>query len=85
MPYTESYPHFESILRYALRQSKEIMQEPAPEIGIELFDTYTIKVAVRPFVRPENYWAAKFEDILGVPGVCLLATFWLYLWQKSVP
>ena len=61
MPYTESYPHFESILRYALRQSKEIMQEPAPEIGIELFDTYSIKVAVRPFVRPENYWAAKFE------------------------
>ncbi len=61
MAYAESYPHVESVIQYALRQSKEIMQDPPPEIGIESFDVHNIKLVIRPFVQPEKYWAAKFE------------------------
>lgn len=61
IPYAESYPKIRDIIFDALIAIPNIEQEPAPEIGIHIFDTHNIQLMVRPFVKPDNYWAATFS------------------------
>ena len=39
------------------------MEEPTPLIGIESYDSHNINVSVRPYIHPDNYWAATFEAL----------------------
>ena len=59
--YASSFPQIESILRDVLAKAPYVLQDPAPEIGIEAYDSHNIIVAVRPYVLPDDYWAATFE------------------------
>lgn len=59
--YEESFPKIKAVIEEALRGVEDILQDPAPEVGIESFDTHNIVVAVRPFVSPDDYWAGTFE------------------------
>lgn len=58
--YEESFPKIKSVIYEALRGVEGILQDPAPEVGIESFDTHNIVVAVRPFITPDVYWEGTF-------------------------
>ncbi|TXF89372.1 mechanosensitive ion channel family protein [Neolewinella aurantiaca] len=58
--YEESFPKIKSVIEEALRGVEGILQDPAPEVGIESFDTHNVVVAVRPFVTPDDYWEGTF-------------------------
>lgn len=62
MPYEESFPRVQQLIQDALKKSPLILDEPAPEIGIENFDSHNVILAIRPYVRPNDYWDATFES-----------------------
>ena len=61
MPYAESFPKVEKVIKEALDNSKYILKEPAAQIGIESYDSHNIVLAVRPYINPDDYWEATFE------------------------
>ncbi len=61
MPYSESYSKVEKIIREVLATIPKIEKQPEPEIGIENYDSHNIVLAIRPFVKPDNYWEVTFE------------------------
>lgn len=61
MPYAESFPKVKDIIREELRQSPMVIQDMEPEIGIETYDSHNIVLAVRPFVRPDDFWEVTFD------------------------
>lgn len=61
MPYQESFPKVKEILQNALDVVPLVLKNPAPEVGIERFDSHNIILAVRPFVHPDDYWEGIFE------------------------
>lgn len=61
MPYSESYTKVEKIIKDVLSTIPKIKKEPAPEIGIENYDSHSLVIAIRPFVKPDNYWEVTFE------------------------
>ncbi len=61
MPYEESYPKVQAILKDVLADIEKIKSDPAPEIGIENYDSHNIILAVRPYVDPDDYWEVTFE------------------------
>lgn len=61
MAYEESFPKIKAIITEALAGCDLILQETAPQVGLESYDTHNIVVAVRPFVRPDEYWEATFQ------------------------
>lgn len=61
MGYEESYPKVEQIIRTALQEVDLILHDPAPQIGIESYDTHNINVTVRPYIHPDQYWSATFQ------------------------
>ncbi len=58
--YEESFPKIKETIEACLRDTPYILNEPAPEIGIESFDTHNVVVAVRPYVSPDEYWEGTF-------------------------
>ena len=63
MPYAESFPKVKQVIKDSLKDFPLIMEEPAPLIGIESFDTHNIIISVRPYIHPDNYWDATFEAL----------------------
>ncbi len=61
MPYEESFPKVKSIIMETLQSIPLVLKEPAPEVGIENFDTHNIQLTVRPYVHPDDYWKGIFE------------------------
>ncbi|MGH1365276.1 MAG: mechanosensitive ion channel family protein [Calditrichia bacterium] len=61
MPYAESFPKVEKIIRDVLKEVPEILSEPEPEVGIESYDSHNIIVAIRPYVKPDDFWRANFN------------------------
>lgn len=61
MGYASSWPEVEALLRGVLAEAPYVLDEPAPELGIEDYDSHNIVVAVRPYVEPDDYWPATFE------------------------
>lgn len=61
MPYAESYPKVESVIKLALEKSDYVLSEPPAQIGIETYDSHNIVLAIRPYINPDDYWDATFE------------------------
>ncbi len=61
MPYEESFPKVKNIIMEALREVPMVLNEPAPEVGIESFDSHNVVLTVRPYVNPKDYWKGIFE------------------------
>ena len=61
MPYDESFPKIKEIIVKALSTVPHILKEPQPEIGIENFDSHNVQIAVRPYVKPDDYWEVTFS------------------------
>jgi len=61
MPYAESFPKVKEIIREELKACPLIIQDLEPEIGIETYDSHNLVLAVRPFVRPDDFWEVTFD------------------------
>jgi len=61
MPYEESFPRIKDIILNSLKNIPYILNEPAPLVGIESYDSHNVVVAVRPYIEPDHYWDATFE------------------------
>ena len=62
MPYAESFPKVRQIIIDALEPIPGILREPALEVGIESYDSHSIVVGVRPYVKPDDYWEVTFAS-----------------------
>lgn len=60
MPYEESFPRVKQIIQNALSGLDKVLQDPEPEIGIENYDSHSVLLAVRPYVKPDDYWEVTF-------------------------
>jgi len=61
MPYAESFPKVKQIILEAISTIPKVMKEPAPEIGINTFDSHSIELLVRPYALPDDYWEVTFD------------------------
>jgi small conductance mechanosensitive channel len=66
MPYEESFPKVKEIIEGVLRGIPDILQDPAPEVGILDYDSHSIIVGVRPYVKPDDFWDVRFESYRGI-------------------
>ncbi len=62
IPYEEDFPKVQELIIKALAELPTVLNDPAPEVGIENFDSHNVVLAIRPFVLPSNYWTATFES-----------------------
>lgn len=60
MPYSEDFPKVEKIIKDTLASVAKVLDEPTPEVGIENFDSHSVLIAVRPYVKPDDFWEATF-------------------------
>ncbi|WP_459212939.1 mechanosensitive ion channel family protein [Aquimarina rhabdastrellae] len=60
MPYAEDFPKVKEIITEALNPINKILENPSTTIGIESFDSHSIIIAVRPYVRPDDFWEVTF-------------------------
>ncbi len=61
MPYAESFPKVKKVIKEALSKSQYVIQDLEALIGIETYDSHNIILAIRPYIKPDNYWNATFE------------------------
>jgi small conductance mechanosensitive channel len=61
MPYEESFPKVKQIIFDTLKTIPKVLQDPEPEVGIETYESHSLVVAVRPYVRPDDFWEVTFE------------------------
>lgn len=66
MPYAESFPKVKKIIEEVLHEMPNVLNEPAPEVGIIDYDTHYIVVGVRPFAKPDDYQNVLYEANYGV-------------------
>jgi len=60
IPYAESFPRAKQIILDAIAESTEVLKDPAPEVGIETFDSHNVVLSVRPYAEPDRYWEVTF-------------------------
>ena len=61
MPYEESFPKVRQTILDALDKAPDILPKPEPMVGIESYDTHSLIIAVRPFIKPDKYWDVTFD------------------------
>ena len=66
MPYSESFPKVKETILESLKSVPEILQEPAPTVGIESYDSHYIIISVRPFINPDNFWDATYNSYAAI-------------------
>jgi small conductance mechanosensitive channel len=60
MPYAEDFPKVQHIITTVLNGIDNILDQPEPVVGIEAFDSHSIIVGVRPYVKPDDYWEVTY-------------------------
>lgn len=60
MPYAESFPKVRRVILETLKEIPYILQDPEPQVGITTYESHSIVVTIRPFVKPEDYWEVTF-------------------------
>ena len=66
MPYGENFPKVKDIIEEALADIPTIIKKEKTEIGIINFDSHSIRIAVRPYVQPDNYWNATYSTYAAI-------------------
>lgn len=61
MPYEESFPKIKGIIEQVLEKTPLVLNEPIPQIGIETFDNFFVKISVKPYVKPDDYWDVTYD------------------------
>jgi small conductance mechanosensitive channel len=61
MPYEEDFPRVKEVIQKALKNVPKILDEPVTDIGISTYDSHSIKIAVLPFVKPDDFWEVTYN------------------------
>lgn len=61
IPYEESYPKVEQIIKDTVSTVDSVCKEPSTEVGIIKFDSHSVEIAIRPYTLPDDYWKASYE------------------------
>ena len=59
--YDDNIPKVKETLEKILADEERILQEPTPTIGVLSFGDSSINFAVRPWVKPSDYWPVYFS------------------------
>ena len=62
IPYAADFPAIKTLIIKTLKDVPKVLQDPAPEVGIETFDSHNIVLAVRPYSYPDDYWDVHFAS-----------------------
>jgi len=62
MPYAEDFPKVKKIIQDALAPIDKILKDQSLDIGIIQFDTHFVKIAVLPFVKPDDFWEVTYDS-----------------------
>lgn len=55
LPYNESFPAVKELLVDALLEIPKVLSDPLPFIGIEEYESHSIKLAIKPYCKVEDY------------------------------
>lgn len=66
MPYNESFDKVQAFLTEELLKNPKILKDPAPFIGIEEFESHSIKLVIRPYCSIEDYEQVYYEATAAV-------------------
>ncbi len=61
VPYETNWQKVKQILHEAIYQVPKVLKEPEVEIGIADFDSHSLLIMVRPYVKPDDYWEVVFS------------------------
>ncbi len=61
LPYDVNMDATIKIIEDALKNTPKVLQDPAPVVGIDEFDSHNIKMAIWPYCNVEDYWSVYFE------------------------
>jgi len=61
IPYEENWSEVRQILSKAINNVPKVLKKPAVEIGIADFDSHSLLIMVRPYVKPDDYWEVTFS------------------------
>ncbi|MBK7872760.1 MAG: mechanosensitive ion channel family protein [Saprospiraceae bacterium] len=59
--YEENFEKIREIILEVLKTTPKVLEDPAPFVGIETFDSHNLVLAVRPYATVEDYWDVYFE------------------------
>jgi len=60
IPYDESYPKVEKIIKDTLKEIPILLKSPEIEIGIINFNSHVVEISIRPYVLPDDFWQATY-------------------------
>ncbi len=60
IPYDESYPKVEKIIKDTLKEIPILLKSPETEIGIINFNSHVVEISIRPYVLPDDFWQATY-------------------------
>ncbi len=60
IPYESDWNKVKNILEETIYKVSGVLKQPPVEIGIADFDSHSLLVMVRPYVKPDDYWAVTF-------------------------
>ncbi len=60
IPYESDWKTVKKILEETIYQVPGVLKEPKVEIGISDFDSHSLLVMVRPYVKPDDFWEVTF-------------------------
>lgn len=61
VPYDVNMDETIEIIQNALINTAKVLQDPKPIVGIDEFDSHSIKMAIWPYCDVEDYWDVYFE------------------------
>lgn len=61
MGYGESFDKVKKIIKAAIDDSPYTLNSPEAIIGIEKHDTHFLIIAVRPYIKPDDFWLATYD------------------------
>jgi small conductance mechanosensitive channel len=66
MPYEEDFDYVEKIIKNALKATPKVLEDPAPFVGIEAWESHSILLSVRPHCHIEDYWDVYYDSYRNV-------------------
>lgn len=61
IPYEENFPRVREIIFNCLQDIPGLVKDLKPEVGILRYDSHNIVIAIRPFIRPDDYWDTTYD------------------------
>jgi small conductance mechanosensitive channel len=61
IPYSEDFERIKNLVEDVLINTPQVLQEPAPTVGIETYEIHSLILLVKPFVHPDDFWDVRHE------------------------